>query len=208
MKTKMLTAFLALMWLASPAFSQYEDHLDFTEPIHKNESAFTISLTSNGLALGGVFRKALPDYLHLGITAEFMILRDDKEFQQITYFGQLISVNDANRLFMVPINLELKKRLFANSIEDNFRPHIMAQGGVMLGMNFPKEQYINGNIEKFSNEYQVGYNAVIGFGVDIITRDNFFASIRPQYRFTYFSEEIANKTNHSAFEIKFELGGN
>jgi hypothetical protein len=48
---------------------------------------------------------------------------------------------------------------------------------------------------------------MVGFGVDINNKEKFYLGVRPQFRFIYFDEEIAQKTNHSAFEIVIEFGG-
>jgi hypothetical protein len=46
----------------------------------------------------------------------------------------------------------------------------------------------------------------IGFGVDVTSNENFFISIRPQYRIFYFPQSIAGQKNHSNFEIRVEFG--
>lgn len=183
------------------------------EPSHKNERAFSFSLSTNGLALGGLYRFKLPNYTHLGINLEFFAIRDDNEIAIVDPFtGRPFKLNDANRMFMIPVNLELKKRLFTHSIEDDFRPHLMFQAGGAYGMNFPKEVLIDTNsdgvLERVQpdNQFQLTYNLLAGFGVDIKTRGNFFATIRPQYRYTFFPETIAGKKDHSTFEIKIEIG--
>ncbi|NIU01441.1 MAG: hypothetical protein GWN01_11155, partial [Nitrosopumilaceae archaeon] len=92
-------------------------------------------------------------------------------------------------------------------IEDNFRPHVMLQGGAIFGMNFPKERQTRSGVIRPDDEFKFSYNFLVGFGVDFTTRKNFFATIRPQYRITYFPDTIAGKKNHSSFEIKLEIGG-
>ena len=42
--------------------------------------------------------------------------------------------------------------------------------------------------------------------IDFTTNENFYLTVRPQYRFIYFPKAIAGKTNHSNFEIRVELG--
>lgn len=177
-------------------------------PSHKNERGFSFSLSSSGLGIGGFYRLALPAYTHLGFDLEFFAVRDDKEFEFVDPFtGTAFKINDANRLFLIPAAVELKKRLFANSIEDNFRPHVMLQAGAIYGMNFPQDVLINGETIRPKNQFEFTFDVLVGFGVDFSTRANFFATVRPQYRFVYFANEIAGKTNHSVFEIKFEIGG-
>ncbi len=169
--------------------------------VHTNELGVNFSLGMSGFGLGGFYRKALGSYAFIGVNVNFFIMRDDKEFE---YFDPVLGysrkANDINRLFFIPLNLEFKKRLFAEDIEDNFRPHFIIQGGLIYGMNFPKP-------DQLKNESQFTYNFVFGFGADITNKEKYFITIRPQYRIIYFSDEIAQKKNHSSFEIKLELGG-
>ena len=201
--------FSVLLAIALPAAAQPADDLE-SIPTHKNERVFSFSLSTNGLALGGVYRFKLPSYMHLGVSLEFFAIRDDDEFQFYDYYGYPYKINDRNRMFAIPLNIELKKRLFTNYIEDDFRPHLLVQSGVMYAMNFPREQniFVDGRFEtiQLDNEYRLTYNLLAGFGVDFTTRSNYFATIRPQYRYTFFTKEIAGKKDHSTFEIKFEIG--
>lgn len=170
-------------------------------PSHNNELGFNFSVAMSGTGFGGFYRLAIWSYMHVGFNFNFFIMRDDKEFQYVdpsTGFPR--TANKINRLYFIPVNIELKKRLFVNDIEDNFRPYITLQAGGIYGMNFPRA-------EELANQSRWSYNFVIGFGVDVKNSENFFIGVRPQYRIVYFNEEIAQKTNHSAFEIVVELGG-
>lgn len=210
--SKYAALLIALLLSGGSVLAQYDYEPLETIPTHKNERAFSFSLTTNGMGFGGLYRIAMPNYSHLGLNLEFFVVRDDNEIDLIDYFGNAYKLNDLNRLFVIPANVEFKKRLFVDSIEDNFRPHIMIQSGVVFGMNFPKERVVgdqNGSrIIRPANEYRFAYDLLLGFGVDIATRKDVFATIRPQYRFMWFTDEIADKVNHHTFEIKLEIGAN
>lgn len=208
MKKYGIGALLLMLCIFSGSLLGQDDKILETAPVHKNERGFTVSLATSGIGLGGVYRFALPLYSHIGFSLEFFLMRDDNEFELYDpYFNRFVKVNDVNRLFLIPINLEFKKRLFVNTIENNFRPHILLQAGTVFGMNFPNEAFVDGNQIQPDNEYEFAPNFLVGFGVDFTTRETYFATLRVQHRFTYFSKSIAGKTNHSAFEIKFEIGG-
>lgn len=180
------------------SFGQVEEE---ALPIHTDEMGINFSLAMSGLGFGGFYRKAFGSYTYIGANLNFFIMRDDKEYEYYDpYFGTSLKANNVNRLFFIPFNLELKKRLFANDIEDSFRPHFIIQGGIIYGMNYPRA-------EGLKNEHQFSYDFVLGVGADITNRDKYFVTIRPQYRFVYFAKEIAQKKNHSSFEIKLEFGG-
>jgi hypothetical protein len=199
MLKKILLVILILLVTSDINYLQAQDDTDVA--IHTDEIGINLSLAMSGFGFGGFYRKALGSYTYIGTNLSFFIMRDDKEYEYYDYnYGISVKSNDINRLFFIPFNLELKKRLFANDIEDGFRPHVIFQGGVIYGMNFPK-------IEDLANESQFSYNFVFGFGIDINNKGNYFITIRPQYRIIYFPKEIAQKKNHSNFEIKVEVGG-
>lgn len=183
---------------------------DDNPPTHNNQSGMTVVLSMSGFGLGGFYRIAMPHFINVGANAEFFIMRGDREYQYIDpYYGFTYSFNRYSQLFFIPVNLEVKKRLFAHDIEDNFRPHLIFQAGAIFGINIPDKRYYEYfNLGDPKTEYGVTYNLVFGFGVEFISRENYFVSIRPQYRYAIFPQEIAFKKNHSAFEINIEFGVN
>jgi hypothetical protein len=208
---KPLKLFL-LIFLLIPALviAQYEESV----PLHGNEYGAGITLAMAGFGLGGFYRFSLPSYFHVGVNLDFYMMRDENEFTYYDYWGYPRQINKFNRLFIIPLSVEVKRRFFYNSIEDDFRPYFIGLGGLTFGMNFP-----NDNDYEFSllppeeqarlpreDEYQLSFNVAFGIGIDVTTNQNFFLSIRPQYRFIYFAQSIAGKTNHSNFEIRLELG--
>ncbi|MGH1365172.1 MAG: hypothetical protein ACRBF0_16550 [Calditrichia bacterium] len=205
---------LSLLFSMTALFGQIvvteDDDINQPLAVHKNEGGFSISLASNGIGIGGFYRIAMPNFFYTGVNLEFFVLRDDKETDIAfnTAFGpQVAKFNDINRFFTVPLNVELKKRIFTSSIENNFRPHLLGQTGVVFGMNFPNTVLVEGVEVRPDNQYEISYNLVGGIGVDFATRENYFATVRLQYRYVLFNQEIASKENHSAIEIKFEIGG-
>lgn len=186
-----------------------------TPSVHVDEYGAGITIAMSGFGFGGYYRFALSNMFHIGATADFYLMRDDNE---VTYFDYRIGVpiqrNNFNRLFLFPVGVELKKRLFSESIEDGFRPYLIAGGGFTFGMNFPRTDSFDfrrlseAEREELpqNNEYRFTFNFAIGGGVDFTTRDNFYISIRPQVRFIYFPKSIAGKNDHTNFEIRMELG--
>jgi hypothetical protein len=208
---KLLKLFL-LFFLLIPTLviSQYEESV----PLHGNEYGAGVTLAMSGFGLGGFYRFSLPSYFHVGVNLDFYMMRDENEFTYYDYWGYPRQLNKFNRLFIIPLNVEVKKRFFYSSIEDDFRPYLIGLGGLIIGMNFPTN-----NDFEFSllppeeqarlpreDEYRLSLNFGFGIGIDVTTNQNYFISIRPQYRFIYFPKSIAGKTNHSDFEIRMELG--
>jgi len=185
------------------AFPQYEE----TPVLHKNEYGASFTVAMSGFGIGGFYRIALPKFIHIGANLDFFIMKGEKEYPFYDpVYNRYIDLNKFNRLFLIPFSIELKERFFANSIEENFRPFLVQGFGFTFAMNFPtKEAQAIENIPHES-EYRFTLGATIGLGVDITTNENYFVSIRPQYRFVYFPDTIAGKKNHSNFEIRIDLG--
>ncbi len=202
--------FIIVLFLPVLGMAQYHD----TPPRHGNEYGMDLTIAMSGFGIGGTYRIALPNMYHLGLNADFYMMRDENEITYYDYYGYPIERNKFNRLFFLPVNAELKKRLFAESIEESFRPYLVGQAGLTFGMNFPQTDsydYQRLTPEERSklpknNEYQFTMNFALGAGVDISTSQDFFVSVRPQVRFIYFPDAIAGKKNHTTFEIRIELG--
>ncbi|GAB4336506.1 MAG: hypothetical protein Kow0037_17850 [Calditrichia bacterium] len=183
---------------------------------HLNEYGFDLSIAMSGTGLGGFYRKALPGYFLFGASANIYMMRDEKEFSYYNpydpYQPYPVQINKFNRFFVLPVSVELKRRLFMDSVDDSFRPYLLTSGGLSFGINFPRKDQISRLPEeeqyKYPTDTELGWalNFAIGFGVDFTTHENYYLTIRPQYRFIYFPDEIALKKNHSNFEIVFELG--
>jgi len=206
-----LTLFMLVVMIL-PNSTIGQEYLDFP-PKHGNEYGAGITLAMSGFGLGGFYRMSLPGYFHAGASLDFYMMRDDNEFTYYDYWGIPRQINKFNRLFLVPLSVELKKRIFENSIEDDFRPYLVGIGGLTFGMNFPQynPQFAYLTPEEQArlprdNEYRLSLNLGVGFGIDITTSENYFFSIRPQYRIIYFPKNIAGKSNHSTFEIRLEIG--
>lgn len=174
---------------------------------HSDEYGAGITVAMSGFGLGGYYRFALPNFFFVGANLDLYMMRDEKQLDYYDPYWQVyVERNKQNRLFVIPLAVELKKRLFQDNIEENFRPYIIGMGGLTFGMNFPKDYYRNGQKISRDNEYQTTFNFAIGAGIDFTTRDAYYLSIRPQYRINYFPTQIAGKKNHSNFEIRLEIG--
>ncbi len=195
-------AMLLLLLIPISLFAQYED----TEPLHGDEYGAGITVAMSGFGLGGFYRFSLPNYFFVGGNVDFYMMRDPKEFTYYDYYYGPVELNKTNRLFLIPVSVELKKRLFTDTIEDNFRPYVIGLAGATFGMNFPKNNSSDPNAVHRDNEFGLTFDFAIGTGIDFTTSQDYFISIRPQYRFIYFPTAIANQKNHSNFEIRIELG--
>jgi len=188
---------LALIVFLLGGFSQPSAQVfveEKSKPTPADQRGFSVVIGMDGFGFGAAYRKALPGYFYLGAI-------DDP------YYGAYITINKESQLFFLPVNVELKRQLFAEVIEENFQPHLFAQAGAIFGVNLPEKRfYESRNIPVPPKEFKVSYNFVIGIGADIISRQSAYLTIRPQFRYVYFPQAIAGQKDHSAFEISLEFG--
>ena len=208
MKWLLTLSVYLILWLP---MNQLEAQIFVEEknkPAPADQRGFAVILGMNGFGFGVAYRKALPGYFSIGGNAEFFIARGEREISVYDpYTNGYYTLNKPSQLFFLPVNLEIKKQLFTEVIEENFQPHIFLQGGAMIGMNFPDKRYYEIRGEPVPpREFKVTYNLVIGIGADIVSNQSVYLTIRPQYRYVYFPQTIAGQSNHSAFEIFLEFG--
>lgn len=53
-----------------------------------------------------------------------MSVSDSREFEQYDYFGNKITPNKENRIFLLPLNIGIKKEIFGDDIGGNIKPII------------------------------------------------------------------------------------
>ena len=179
-----------------------------SKPTPADQRGFSVVIGMDGFGFGAAYRKALPGYFYLGAIADFFIVRGEREISVYDpYYGAYITINKESQLFFLPVNVELKRQLFAEVIEENFQPHLFAQAGAIFGLNIPEKRFYElRDIPVPPREFKVSYNFVIGIGADIISKQSAYLTIRPQFRYVYFPQAIAGQKDHSAFEISLEFG--
>lgn len=121
----------------------------------KNGLGFNLVLNNFGFGLGGQYRRVLSPMSELTLDLQITGLRNVSEQTFQSYFGQVIP-NKFNRVLDFPLMLGVKRRIFANKIQDNFRIYLTAGGGPSLAFIYPYFKDYNGN--KIRDEGIYGLN--------------------------------------------------
>jgi hypothetical protein len=178
-----------------------------TDPASKNVygSGFglNIALTNSGFGFGGYLMRSVSETS--SFLADFMIttVKDEREQRFFNFFGESIIPNKENYLHILPVQLGLQKRLFKESIEDNFRPYIHASGGPTLGWVSPYYDDDNGNGQRDINEdihdiisafpkghMEYGVGGTIAIGANFGISKKVMQGIRFGYTFQWFPSGI------------------
>ncbi len=132
------------------------------QPVQKKEPArrnaygsgigLNIALTNSGFGLGGYLMRSVSTTT--SFLADFVIttIKDEREQRFFNFFGESIIPNKENYLHVLPVQIGLQKRLFKESIEDNFRPYAHISAGPTLGWVSPYYDDANGNGRRDVNE--------------------------------------------------------
>ena len=175
---------------------------------------FGFSLAESGAAVSGYYRLPLADNWVTGLVLEYHIMRDEKQIDVPNPINPEYtqSYNKKNNLYYLSLYAEVKKRFFGDIVDDGLRPYWVFGGGAMYGLNYPEPrvEYDEGTDNYYvvtpPDEFEFGVQAHIGFGVDISAGKDFTLTIRPQYKFIYFENPVAEKQDHSTVEVRFEFG--
>lgn len=178
-----LVVLLVMGMTALPAYAQLEEpevreaagpRTPLSEGL-RNSIAFDVILNNFGFGIGGQYTHVLGPYTEITFQTGITGIRDASEQNFQDFFtGQQIVPNKYNRALGFPFLLGVKQRLFAHSIEDNFRFFLASSAGPVMAFVFP---YIN-------DEDENGYRStapVNGFLVYTERINDFFSGWKDGY---------------------------
>lgn len=158
---------LALLIAAAPAWAQGRMAPalpDSTAERYGTSGAVVFVLTEYGLGAGGALRGRLAD--DWSITAEISIGagRDEREQSFGGVIGERTTPFKRNYLVLIPIHLGVERRLFRESVEDNFRPFVHVATGPTLGFQWPYFDDLDGDGRRIEGEDRFGFFEAISDG--------------------------------------------
>lgn len=179
---------------------------DDPEPVVMRHRGFAYSLLEFGSGLGIFYERPLPDFYHIGVSFDAIMLRDSKEFTY-TIYGYTYQFNKQNNVYMFDLMASLKKRLFTHSLDNSIRPFIGVEAGPVFAMNFPEEYYDDfGNRVKGKNQFLWTLSGIAALGIDADVNPNMFMGFRLQYRVIPFAEKLGERRDQSTLDVRLEIG--
>jgi hypothetical protein len=180
------------------------------EVFPKNTWGMDIMFGDAGFGLGTFYRRDLNVKWTAFADLSFSETKDEREFEYIDYFGNVITIGKKNRVFQVPLNLGLHYRLFENSLTDNLRPFLCAGAGPTLLITTPYEEEFFNSFGKAQAKFAAG--GYVGLGANIGLDKSSLVGITFKY---YYSKIITGgveslygkeKTEIQGFFITLNLG--
>ena len=162
-----------------------------------------IALNNSGFGINGFITRALTPTLSL--TTELSIRSEKHEQEQkfFDFFGNSLIPYKLNYMLMIPLEVGVQKRVFADAIEDSFRPFVQASAGPTIGYIYPYFNDDNQNMELdqgektfdsigslFKGLAEFGIGGSIGFGAQFGISRKSVQAIRLGYNFQYFFKDI------------------
>ena len=102
-------------------------------------------LTNSGFGIGGYVRDSVNTRYALTGELRFGSIKDERESAFFNRLGERSIPGKANYFLVLPIRAGLQRRVFAEQIEDNFRPFVQATAGPVVGWLYPYFDDCNGN---------------------------------------------------------------
>lgn len=164
---RLLALVLSLLLAATPAAAQGRTAPqlpDSTASRYGSSGAIVFVLTEYGLGAGGALRGRLGDDWSITAEASIGAGRDEREQSFGGGLGERITPFKRNYLVLVPIELGVERRLFRESVEDNFRPFVHVGAGPTLGFQWPYFDDLDADGLREEGEDRLGYFAGVGEG--------------------------------------------
>jgi hypothetical protein len=138
------------------------------EVFPKNAWGMDIMFGDAGFGLGTFFRKQIDVKFTAFADLSFSETKDEREFEYIDYYGNVITIGKKNRVFQMPINFGVQYRLFEKTVTDNLRPFLCAGAGPTLLITTPYDLEFFNSFGKAQAKYAVGGYVGLGanFGLD------------------------------------------
>lgn len=190
---------------ASVAQAQVVDTTDDEpENPYGTGAGLSVQLTNSGFGLGGYMQWAFNPSTSFITELSISSGKDRREQKFFDWFGNSVVPNKANYFLMMPLRVGLHRRMFKESIRENFRPFVQGSIGPTLGWQWPyfadnngngvldretEQQY--GSLESlFKGESRYGFGGTVGVGVFWGVSRRVTQGVRLSYTFNYFLNEV------------------
>jgi hypothetical protein len=192
--TPFLCALLIALCIPDMATAQKKTKADAWKG--KKPWEFFINVAIDGAGVGakrkwGNMRKTMH-----GLTLQMVGVRGDDEQRFYSYYTGRVDVQRSRYMFMFPLHYSWQRRLFAESVEDNFRPFIAAEAGPTFGIRFPSGHGLGGNLSRTESKVTLG--GFLGGGMEFEVGKAMLLSISGGYRFAKFFSKFQRRGDDMA----------
>ena len=170
--------------------------------LYGSGAGFEVVVTNSGFGLGGYYSVAVDR--DNAVLAEFH-LGSEKNEREVKFIGlgNTFIPDKVNYFIRVPVRLGLQRRLWADEIEDNFRPNFQLSMGPTLGWLYPYfdddnangvrddgERQYDGIGSLLKGKFRLGFGGILALGAQFGENQRFTQGVRFGYSFNYFLHDI------------------
>lgn len=196
-----LSLLLILALAATPAAMAANDTLE-VRPLTDGIGG-SLLLTNHGFGIGGLFRTGIGESTSLVLEASLGVGKDEREQEFFTGpFGETVTPFKRNHFLMMPLTLGLERRLWAEAIEDGFRPFLQLAAGPVVGYQWPyfedhdgngirePGEPLRGSLDLRGGAFRFGWAGIGGFGAYFGEAGDRTFGLRIAYAVQYFLEPV------------------
>ena len=172
---------------------------------------FDIVINNFGFGIGGEYRRVIGSQTEGVLKTRITGLRDASEQTFTDFFGQQAVPNKFQRGFTFPLMLGMRQRLFAGSVQEEYRFFLSAAAGPVMAFTYPyfddrnnngyREQGIerpDGYFERINDifsgwgdgDWHAGAAGELKFGLDFGRTFSSVTTVEFSYLFYYFPDGI------------------
>jgi hypothetical protein len=166
-----------------------------------NSCGVNLLFSDGGFGIGTFLTKSYSQKVSGFIDFSFSESKNDREFEYFDYFGRSIVVGKKNRVFLLPLNIGIRYRVFEKDLTENLRPYFIVGLGPTLSVSTPYQEEFFSSFKYAS--YQFAAGGYIGFGADFGLSKKNLVGLNMRYYYMKFLDE---GVEHMANQIKKEIG--
>jgi len=135
----------------------------------------------------------------------FIMVRDEIDIPYYDYYYMTyVQRGDAKRLNFLPVMVGIKKYLFINKLEGNFKPHACFAGGAVVYFDPPNIYDFVERIKKMRTGISQGIESYIG--VEFLSMFGGVISIDLGYQAYFFNKKLEGSRVYSGMFVKLQFG--
>ncbi len=145
-----------------------------------------------GFGLGTFYRYSFTETLTGFVDFSISESKDEREFERFDIFGRPLPVfGKKNRVFLLPLNAGIQKRLFYDDLTDNLRPYFTLGAGPVMVVTTPADEEFFTSFERAQAKFGVG--GYIGIGANFGLSTSNLLGINFRYSIAHlFDEGVEN----------------
>ncbi|MDQ3022314.1 MAG: hypothetical protein M3R36_17350 [Bacteroidota bacterium] len=117
-----IVIFILLISFSSQSFSQSNNKIEYTKKETRNVWGLGFNYAENGFGPSVSLFAPIGKATDLSFNLIFSGVTDAREIERFDVFGNSITYDKINRVFMIPLSIGIKQQLFKDDIEGDFIP--------------------------------------------------------------------------------------